>query len=55
VNRHIGYNNGLFLDYSARPMGLKELWELEWHPNWNPNNDPPPDWPEWMEGFKDYR
>jgi len=54
VNRHNGYMNGAFLDFSARKIGLKEIWELEWHRNWNPNNDPPPVWPDWMQGFKDY-
>jgi prepilin-type processing-associated H-X9-DG protein len=54
VDRHIGGTNGLFFDLSARKVGLKELWELEWHRNWNPNNDPPPVWPAWMENFKDY-
>ena len=55
VNRHNGSVNGLFMDFSARSIGLKELWDLEWHRNWNPNNDPLPEWPEWMSDFKDYR
>jgi len=54
VNRHNGYTNGLLMDWSARKIGLKELWELKWHRKWNPNNDPPPIWPDWMKGFKDY-
>jgi len=54
VNRHNGGVNAVFLDFSARKVGLKELWELHWHRNWNPNNDPPPLWPPWMENFKDY-
>jgi len=55
VNRHQGFINGAFLDYSVRKVGLKELWELKWHRNWNQNNAPPPVWPLWMKGFKDYR
>jgi len=31
MNRHNGYVNGLFLDWSARKIGLKELWKLKWH------------------------
>lgn len=54
VNRHRGAVNGLFLDFSVRKVGLKELWELSWHKNWNPNNNPPPVWPDWMQNFKDY-
>jgi prepilin-type N-terminal cleavage/methylation domain-containing protein len=33
-NRHHERVNGLFLDFSVRPVGLKELWELRWHQNW---------------------
>ena len=54
VNRHRGMVNGLFLDFSVRKIGLKQLWELPWHKNWNPDNLPPPLWPEWMQNFKDY-
>jgi prepilin-type processing-associated H-X9-DG protein len=54
VNRHNGAINGAFLDFSARKIGLKELWEVDWHRNWNPDNDPPPAWPAWMQNFKDY-
>ena len=31
MNRHNGKVNGLFLDFSARSVGLKELWTLKWH------------------------
>jgi len=31
MNRHNGYVNSLFLDWSARKIGLKELWTLKWH------------------------
>jgi hypothetical protein len=54
LNRHNGAVNGVFMDFGARKIGLKELWELPWHRNWNPNNYPPPVWPGWMENFKDY-
>ena len=56
-DRHFEHVNGLFLDFSTKRIGLKELWELDWHRNWNPNNDPPPDWKTeapWMAHMKDY-
>jgi prepilin-type N-terminal cleavage/methylation domain-containing protein/prepilin-type processing-associated H-X9-DG protein len=31
INRHNGYLNCAFLDFSVRPVGLKELWKLKWH------------------------
>ena len=54
VDRHNEKTNALFMDLSVRSVGIKELWELKWHRNWNQGNAPPPDWPEWMDGFKDY-
>ena len=35
MNRHKGFVNCLFLDFSARKVGLKELWRLNWHRQWN--------------------
>jgi prepilin-type processing-associated H-X9-DG protein len=65
INRHAGAINGLFLDWSVRKVGLKELWTLRWNPEDTANlvaHSPwtraggvqPEDWPEWMRGFKDY-
>lgn len=61
VNRHNAGVNGIFLDLSARKIGLKELWEIWWHKDWNPNNDPPPDfctptptYNGWMCNMKDF-
>lgn len=34
LNRHHERVNGLFLDFSVRPVGLKELWELWWYKDW---------------------
>jgi len=53
VNRHNGVVNGLFLDFSVRTVGLKELWKLKWHRQW-PLDEAPPVWPDWMRTFKDY-
>jgi prepilin-type processing-associated H-X9-DG protein len=56
VNRHNGGVNGLFLDFSARKVGLKELWEIWWYRGWPEDIDAigRPWWPPWMENFKDY-
>jgi prepilin-type processing-associated H-X9-DG protein len=60
-NRHSGHINGLFLDWSVRKVGLKELWTLKWHREYNTRGPwtkaggvKPEDWPQWMRGFKDY-
>jgi prepilin-type N-terminal cleavage/methylation domain-containing protein/prepilin-type processing-associated H-X9-DG protein len=61
INRHGGYVNGLFLDWSVRRIGLKELWTLKWHRQFDTANAwtkaggvKPEDWPPWMRKFKDY-
>ena len=61
INRHNGYVNGLFMDWTVRKIGLKELWTLKWNKDFDTANRwtlaggvQPEDWPEWMRGFKDY-
>ncbi len=61
INRHNAHINGLFLDWSVRKIGLKELWTLKWRAGYNTAGPwtkaggvQPEDWPEWMRGFKDY-
>ena len=61
INRHTGFINGLFMDWSVRKVGLKELWTLNWYRGFNKANAwtkaggvVPSDWPQWMRGFKDY-
>ena len=53
MNRHQGHVNGLFLDFSARKIGLKELWTLKWHRN-EDTHGCPPIWPTWMQDFPEY-
>ncbi|MHC4069896.1 MAG: type II secretion system protein [Planctomycetota bacterium] len=60
-NRHSGYVNAVFLDYTVRKIGLKEIWTLKWHRRYDINgpwtiagNVVPSDWPEWMRDFKDF-
>jgi prepilin-type processing-associated H-X9-DG protein len=61
INRHNGAVNGLFMDWSARKVGLKELWTLKWHRDFDTEGPwtkaggvQSLDWPEWMKNFKDY-
>jgi len=56
VNRHRGTVNSLFLDYSVRPVGLKELWRIKWHRMHDLNSGPrkAKDWPVWMQGFENF-
>jgi prepilin-type N-terminal cleavage/methylation domain-containing protein/prepilin-type processing-associated H-X9-DG protein len=61
MNRHNEHVNGLFLDWSVRKIGLKELWTLKWNQDFDTANEwtkaggaRPDDWPIWMRRFKDY-
>jgi hypothetical protein len=61
INRHDAGVNSLFMDWSVRKVGLKELWTLKWWSQYNTRGPwtkaggaKPEDWPEWMRGFKDY-
>ena len=61
IDRHNGGVNYLFMDYSVRKVGLKELWTLKWHQSFNTAGPwtraggvEPEDWPLWMRNFKDY-
>jgi prepilin-type N-terminal cleavage/methylation domain-containing protein/prepilin-type processing-associated H-X9-DG protein len=56
VDRHNGTVNGVFVDFSVRSIGLKELWELRWYRGWPEDRRAAgtPTWPDWMKNFKDY-
>jgi prepilin-type N-terminal cleavage/methylation domain-containing protein/prepilin-type processing-associated H-X9-DG protein len=55
VDRHKnGTINMLFLDWSLRPVGLKELWNLKWAKNDTWPVKVKPVWPDWMKPFKKY-
>jgi prepilin-type N-terminal cleavage/methylation domain-containing protein len=61
MNRHDGFAGCLFLDFSARKVGLKELWTLKWHRSYNQSGPwtkaggvQAADWPDWLRKFKDY-
>ena len=61
LNRHNGYINGAFVDYSVRGLGLKELYTLKWNREFDIANGwtlaggvVRSSWPEWLQKFKEY-
>jgi len=61
INRHEGFVGCSFLDYSARKVGLKELWTFKWHKTFDTAGPwtkaggvQSSDWPEWIRPFRDY-
>ncbi len=61
MDRHTGGINSVFMDWSVRKVGLKQLWGLKWHRTyetagpWTPAGGVRPEnWPAWMRRFKDY-
>ena len=61
INRHSGSSNVLFMDWSVRRVGIKELWTLKWHREFDTKGPwtraggvQPSDWPPWMRNFRDY-
>jgi len=61
IDRHNGAVNMLFMDWSVRKTGLKELWVLKWSRGFQTDGPwtiaggvQPSDWPSWMTNFKDY-
>jgi prepilin-type N-terminal cleavage/methylation domain-containing protein len=61
IDRHNGTINHLFLDWSVRSVGIKELWTLRWHRRFDTRGPwtkaggaQTGDWPLWMRQFKEY-
>jgi prepilin-type N-terminal cleavage/methylation domain-containing protein/prepilin-type processing-associated H-X9-DG protein len=61
INRHQGHVNTAFLDWSARKIGLKEVYTLQWYRSFNTRGPwtraggvRDEDWPDWIRPFKDY-
>jgi prepilin-type processing-associated H-X9-DG protein len=60
VNRHDQGINILFVDFSVRKVGLKQLYEFKWHRFFRTDLGPRDDvacgsaggWPEWMCKFR---
>lgn len=53
IDRHNGFINCVFLDWTVRKVGLKELWKLKWHREFDTSGWPGA-WPSWMREFKNY-
>jgi hypothetical protein len=61
INRHRGFTDVSFLDWSVRKVGLKELYTLQWHKAWNTRGPftlaggvSADSWPDWIRAQKDY-
>ncbi len=62
MDRHRGGIHAVFMDWSVRKVGLKQLWTLKWHREYDTAGPwtkaggvRPDDWPQWMKRFKDDR
>ena len=56
IDRHQGGVNAVFIDWSVRNIGIKELWRLKWHKAFD-TEDEAPDWASeapWMKNYKEY-
>jgi prepilin-type N-terminal cleavage/methylation domain-containing protein len=60
IDRHAGGINSVFMDWSVRKVGLKQLWGLKWNTTYNTAGPwtpagrvQPQNWPEWLRRFKD--
>ncbi|OHB58342.1 MAG: hypothetical protein A2Y07_08585 [Planctomycetes bacterium GWF2_50_10] len=51
IDRHAGAVNSVFLDFSVRKIGLRELWKQKWHRNYK-TDEYPVTWPAWMTNYK---
>lgn len=61
IDRHNGWTNLVFMDWSVRHTGLKELWTLRWNRNYTVTGPwtkaggvTGGDWPQWLRKYKDY-
>ena len=62
IARHNGKVQLCFMDWSVRPVGLKELWTLKWHRQFATkgpwtlagNNGNIPNWPQWLQKYSDF-
>jgi len=54
IDRHQGVVNLVFMDWSVRGVGLKELWTLKWHKQSDiagPWTQPGALWPSWLAKY----
>ena len=53
LNRHEGKINAVFVDFTVRPVRLKELWRLKWHQKFDTTAYRNIVWPDWMAGMQE--
>jgi len=51
IDRHEGRINAVFVDFTVRPVHLKELWRLKWHRDFDTSYYRHIEWPDWMAGM----
>jgi len=54
IDRHNGVTNLVFMDWSVRGVGLRELWTLKWHRQFNIAGvwtQPDAQWPSWLAKY----
>jgi prepilin-type N-terminal cleavage/methylation domain-containing protein/prepilin-type processing-associated H-X9-DG protein len=61
IPRHGGFINGLFMDWSVRKVGIREIWTLKWSPDFNTRGAwthaggaASDNWPAWLRMYKEY-
>jgi prepilin-type N-terminal cleavage/methylation domain-containing protein len=61
MNRHRGFVSAVFMDWSSRMVGVKELWTFTWHREFDTSGPwtkaggvQSENWPQWMRSYKDY-
>jgi len=61
IPRHGEYTNGVFMDWSIRKVGIRELWTLQWSPDFNTRGAwthaggaASDNWPAWLRKYKEY-
>lgn len=52
IDRHSGGVNLAFADMHAQHIGIKQLWDLKWHATFDTSVRP--DWPSWLNSYRDY-
>ena len=53
IDRHSKGVNGVFVDGSARHIGIKGLWSLRWHKKYEAGRGFVGKWPDWMAGYSE--
>ena len=48
IDRHVGKNDGVFIDGSTKRIGLKALWRPRLHREWPATHLDTTEWPGWM-------